>query len=391
MIRISRLFESPDPRFSVQDGWSHANTLIPNSETSLGLAAQGGHQHLLVTGNQLQTIGVKEWYDWYNIAPVTAMSYNLKVVTLTAANSGFPVGGTITVAGVNAGFTVTNIDGDWTCDAGTDSTKVVFTVTNQPTGTTPQTITVGTITRISSKIPYNALTYKKTATAGFIDEAAAKAWILANSGKTYIINNEPDGGYDIGGTNMSEEASADFHHTAAHMIRDADEGNDSTAFIVSAAWAGGIAQWNRVGGVWTHQPDAHNEDDFLSYHYTNYGTLVANALGLHAYQNVEYNLPGILYRINTFCEYAQDWKRKGWTSTDKVIITELGWQVGTVTETADNCLAFMNWIVPQLKANPQILRWHWWIAGGAGSALTDGTGNTPTTLGARYSVLALNS
>jgi hypothetical protein len=49
------------------------------------------------------------------------------------------------VAGVNAGFTVSNIDGVQTCQAGTNSTTVVFTVANQPVGTSPQTITVGTI------------------------------------------------------------------------------------------------------------------------------------------------------------------------------------------------------------------------------------------------------
>jgi len=80
---------------------------------------------------------------------VTAMAYTLKVVTLTAANA-FAVGDRITVAGVNTGFTATNIDGNWVCGAGTNATTVVFTVTNQPTGTTPQTITVGTIAKAMS-------------------------------------------------------------------------------------------------------------------------------------------------------------------------------------------------------------------------------------------------
>ncbi len=77
---------------------------------------------------------------------VTAMAYTLKVVTLTAV-SAFEQGDHITVAGVNAGFTVTNIDGEWICGAGTNATTVVFTVTSQPVGTTPQTISVGTITK----------------------------------------------------------------------------------------------------------------------------------------------------------------------------------------------------------------------------------------------------
>ena len=78
------------------------------------------------------------------VANVTAMSYSTKTVTLTASNI-FAVGDIITVAGVNLGFTVTNVDGTWTCITGTNSTTIVFVVTNQPVGTTPQTISVGTV------------------------------------------------------------------------------------------------------------------------------------------------------------------------------------------------------------------------------------------------------
>ena len=80
---------------------------------------------------------------------VTAMAYTLKRVTLTAANA-FAVGDRITVAGVNTGFTVANIDGNWVCVAGTNATTVVFDVLVQPTGTTPQTISVGTIAKCLS-------------------------------------------------------------------------------------------------------------------------------------------------------------------------------------------------------------------------------------------------
>jgi hypothetical protein len=80
---------------------------------------------------------------------VTALAYTLKVVTLTAANA-FAVGDRITVAGCNTGFTVTNVDGNWICKTGTNATTVVFDVTSQPVGTTPQTITVGTIAKCLS-------------------------------------------------------------------------------------------------------------------------------------------------------------------------------------------------------------------------------------------------
>ena len=76
----------------------------------------------------------------------TALSYNgSKVVTLTVANN-FTTGNTVVVAGVNAAFTVTNVDGTWVLTTA-NATTLVFTVTNQPTGTTPQTLTGGTVSK----------------------------------------------------------------------------------------------------------------------------------------------------------------------------------------------------------------------------------------------------
>jgi hypothetical protein len=46
---------------------------------------------------------------------------------------------------VNSGFTVTNIDGTWVCVTGTGGGTVIFNVSNQPVGTTPQTISTGTV------------------------------------------------------------------------------------------------------------------------------------------------------------------------------------------------------------------------------------------------------
>jgi hypothetical protein len=80
---------------------------------------------------------------------VTAMSYSGLVVTLTGPNA-FSVGDRITVAGVNTGFTVTNIDGNWICKTGTNATTIVFDVLVQPTGTTPQTVTAGTVSKLLS-------------------------------------------------------------------------------------------------------------------------------------------------------------------------------------------------------------------------------------------------
>ena len=87
---------------------------------------------------------------------VTARSYSGLTVTLTAGNA-FAVGDRITVAGVNTGFTATNIDGNWICKTGTNATTVVFDVAVQPTGTTPQTITAGTIAKQLSLVVADAV------------------------------------------------------------------------------------------------------------------------------------------------------------------------------------------------------------------------------------------
>jgi hypothetical protein len=86
-----------------------------------------------------------------SITPIipTVMSYATKTVTLTA-NNDFNIGTRIKVAGINSGYTVTNIDGDWVCKTGTNATHVVFDVTSNPTGSTPQTASHGTIVRSGS-------------------------------------------------------------------------------------------------------------------------------------------------------------------------------------------------------------------------------------------------
>ncbi len=301
-IEISRLFASPDPRFSIQTGWDEPADWVLNAEAEavLNLAHQGGHQHKLVTGNKMQTIHVKEWYDWYN-----------------------PL-----------------YDPD---------------------------------------IGYNALTWNKT-TGAFVypgtGAGAAAAWVLAehNAGRhhTYIIGNEPDLGYDSGGMDMDGAQMALMHYTAAILIR----ANCPDAFIMPAGWANGLGSGN------------FDMEPFLSAHHTAHGTLDADAITWHVYQGGTYNDSYPVNKLNAFSEKAREWKAKGWTSTDKIVLTEFGWGGST---SADDCIAFMNWFVPYLKANPQVSRWHWWHYHGVGNILTDSPGTAATTLGTRYKELATNS
>ncbi|MCK9597621.1 MAG: hypothetical protein M0R06_01195 [Sphaerochaeta sp.] len=69
---------------------------------------------------------------------VTEVAYTGLVVTIKAAGHGFVAGDRFTLAGVNTGATLTNVDGNWVVTSA-DTDHIVFSVTSQPTGTTPQT------------------------------------------------------------------------------------------------------------------------------------------------------------------------------------------------------------------------------------------------------------
>jgi hypothetical protein len=95
----------------------------------------------VITTNPKDELGFANIYgDTINI---TSISYTLRVVTITAINT-LSVGDSVLVSGISTGFSITNIDGTWTTQSGTNATTIKFTVTNQPVGTTPQTISTGT-------------------------------------------------------------------------------------------------------------------------------------------------------------------------------------------------------------------------------------------------------
>ena len=81
----------------------------------------------------------------------TAMSYDgSKHVTLTFDNDLITYAmmmpnDTVTIEGVDAAFSTTNIDGEWLI-YGSTPTSITFTTSIQPTGTTPQTLTGGLVT-----------------------------------------------------------------------------------------------------------------------------------------------------------------------------------------------------------------------------------------------------
>lgn len=112
-------------------------------------------------------------------ASVTAMSYDSLVVTLTAANI-FKEGDSVIVSGVDAGFTTTNIDGTWTCDAGTNSTTIIFTVDTQPTGATPQTVSAGTVTGDLM----TEVTGGSYARIAYSNDGEAADWTVSTTGET---------------------------------------------------------------------------------------------------------------------------------------------------------------------------------------------------------------
>ncbi len=208
-----------------------------------------------------------------------------------------------------------------------------------------------------------------TATRQFPRESECAQFVLEHPGTTWIIGNEPDCGTPCGFEYMTEANFAEFSHTAIELIR----ANDSRAFIISAGWAGGICS-----GA------SHNEENYLREYNARYGTLDVNALGLHDYQSGQFDDPHVVDRLNCFLSKGREWQTEGWVHTNEVILTEFGWgdDAGT-TET--NVIQFMQWFIPQLEAQPQVLRFHWWTWGNGTSLIS---GGQPTLAGRCYMALA---
>ncbi len=278
--------KSIDTRFSVQGGWGE--NCCANSESILGLAHEGGDQHALIPGNQMQTIQTLGWYAAW---------------------------------------------GD------------------------------------SRGLLSHVCTYD-TATRQFPQESECAQFIRDYPGTTWIIGNEPDCGTPCGFEYMTEVAFADFSHISIELIR----ANDSNVFIISAGWAGGICS-----GA------AHNEENYLREYNARYGVLDVDALGLHIYQSGWFDNPYVIDRLNCFTTKAHAWQAEGWTHTDKIVLTEFGWNGNDPESNEPNIIRFMQWFIPQLKANPQVLRWHWW-QWGEGSSLIGG--GQATAAGQCYLALA---
>jgi hypothetical protein len=74
---------------------------------------------------------------------ITGIDWDGTSVILKAVND-LTVGDHFRVEGVNAGFTVTGMDGtDWICSTGSDASNIYFIPTIAPTGTTTQTANHG--------------------------------------------------------------------------------------------------------------------------------------------------------------------------------------------------------------------------------------------------------
>ena len=200
----------------------------------------------------------------------------------------------------------------------------------------------------SNKLYPHALTYD-VAEEKFMSRTAARDWIRNNRSKIYIIGNEPDLDYISGGHDMTIQQFAHFYKQSVDLIRSAD----STAFVVMGAWARGVGLNPQLN---------HSEDRMLAYYVSKYGRLDANALSWHVYQAHHPHNTYPENKLANITHFAREWKNKGWTNTDKLILTEFGWSGWDPPEvrTKENSIAFLRWFVPKLKASPQNIRWHWW-------------------------------
>lgn len=228
----------------------------------------------------------------------------------------------------------------------------------------------------------HVLCYDRSVSA-FPDEVAAAAWVTAHPGTEYFIGNEPDNSYTSTGMSMTEQEYADFYHYVSTFIRNLD----ATAIFYLAGYQYGSAYYT-ANNVWNAHTD-NCENDMLSYYYSTYGEMDCQAVNLHSYQRTTYNNPKIISELTKFSEYTDAWLASGWIPTNNIIIGECGWN-GNIDPplgigTAGDCMALMDWALPQFAANARVIRWHWW-KWGAGSELE--INGVPTELGLHYSKLA---
>lgn len=214
------------------------------------------------------------------------------------------------------------------------------------------------------------LVYSK-ATRSFPREAEAIAWIQAHPGKSYIIGNEPDGDLSEGNeaNTMSVNEYVEFYHKASRLIRR----NDPTAKLIMGAWAGGVGEYVL--------PE-HNEQEAILLYMGWYRDIPdIDGFSFHVYQrdNPDNRYP--LDKLNQFTSYVNDWYRNGWTLTTNIVLTEFGWYGLDPAGTPENCMKFLDWYVPRLKANPQVRAYYWWEWAAGSMLVFDGQ---PTELGRYY-------
>ena len=123
----------------------------------------------------------KEFFNGLPVMNVTGMQYTGKNVGLFVDNlaigsGAIDTGDIVTVIGVNAGFSVTNIDGTWTLtNVNVSPDRLDFTVTNQPVGATPQTITIGEVRCVNWSISSAGSLYNNKPVT-FIKSTAGNPW-----------------------------------------------------------------------------------------------------------------------------------------------------------------------------------------------------------------------
>lgn len=206
------------------------------------------------------------------------------------------------------------------------------------------------------KITKHALCYNKKLKR-FDDESAASAWVAAHPGMEYYLGNEPDLQDSKAGIGMNAREYADFYHYASQIIRIADP----SAYLCVAAWAAGIARYDRDSLV--YGPTRENENDMLTYYFDRYGVIDAQAFSVHIYQSGTPTNPFAELKLNKFAEFTQAWKKAGMCTTDQFEVTEFGWNGNDRFEgewTTENCINFMDWFIPKMALNSQVLNWHWW-------------------------------
>ncbi|OGQ92285.1 MAG: hypothetical protein A2284_03595 [Deltaproteobacteria bacterium RIFOXYA12_FULL_61_11] len=207
---------------------------------------------------------------------------------------------------------------------------------------------------------------------GLVDRSGCAAWLGANPGKVWLIGNEPNGPYSIGGNGLTPEEYAGMYHQVEQFLRATDQG----AKIGVAGWAGSLCET----GLRDYVVAA------VESHFQHFGPMTPDYWTLHIY-TWSSDITACRGALECHRQLLADWRARGLVGgTAETWITETAWSGNDQRRIGETEMkAFMtNWF-SYLRTQPDVTRWFWWVWHPDTTLVA---GGAPTEVGACYAELS---